>query len=139
MAANWVMGPVKSYLNEHAMDIADFPISADLLAQLILLISEGNVSHSLAVQKIFPEMVRSTHKDPLKIAEENNWIKESDEGSINEYVKQAIAKFPEKVIEYKNGKKGLLGLFMGEVMKLSQGKADPKIASKIIKEYLEIN
>jgi aspartyl-tRNA(Asn)/glutamyl-tRNA(Gln) amidotransferase subunit B len=139
MAANWVMGPVKSYLNEHAMDIVDFPISADLLAQLILLISEGNVSHSLAVQKIFPEMVRSTHKDPLKIAEENNWIKESDEGSINEYVKQAIAKFPEKVIEYKNGKKGLLGLFMGEVMKLSQGKADPKIASKIIKEYLEIN
>ena len=138
-AANWVMGPVKSYLNEKAIDITGFPISPARLSQLISLIAEGKISHSVAVQKIFPEMLRDEEKEPIEIAQQNNWIKESDEDSIIEYVKQAIAKYPDKVAEYKEGKRGLLGLFMGEVMKLSKGKADPKIASKIVKEYLENN
>ena len=84
-------------------------------------------------------MLALNDKDPMEIAQENNWIQESDQGSINEYVKQAIAKYPDKVIEYKDGKKGLIGLFMGEVMKLSKGKADPKMASKIVREFLENN
>jgi aspartyl-tRNA(Asn)/glutamyl-tRNA(Gln) amidotransferase subunit B len=138
-AANWIMGPVKSYLNEQAVDIQAFPISAARLAKLISLVDEGKVSHSVAVQKIFPNMLALNDKDPMEIAQENNWIQESDQGSINEYVKEAIAKYPDKVIEYKEGKKGLIGLFMGEVMKLSKGKADPKMASNIVREYLENN
>jgi aspartyl-tRNA(Asn)/glutamyl-tRNA(Gln) amidotransferase subunit B len=138
-AANWIMGPVKSYLNEKAVDIQAFPISAARLAKLISLIDEGKVSHSVAVQKIFPNMLALNDKDPMEIAQENNWIQESDQGSINQYVKQAIAKYPDKVVEYKDGKKGLIGLFMGEVMKLSKGKADPKMASKIVREFLENN
>ena len=81
-------------------------------------------------------MMEETNKTPLQIAEENNWIQESDSGALTEFVKQAIAKYPEKVIEYKNGKVTLLGLFMGEVMKLSKGKADPKVATELVKEYL---
>ena len=138
-AANWIMGPVKSYLNEKAVGIQEFPIMPSGLAKLIALVDEGKVSHSVAVQKIFPKMLSLTDRDPIEIAQENNWIQESDQGSINEYVQQAIAKYPDKVIEYKEGKKGLLGLFMGEVMKLSKGKADPKMASKIVKEFLENN
>ena len=81
-------------------------------------------------------MMEDLDKSPSKIAEENNWIQESDSGALTEFVKQALAKYPDKVIEYKNGKVTLLGLFMGEVMKLSKGKADPKIATELVKEML---
>jgi aspartyl-tRNA(Asn)/glutamyl-tRNA(Gln) amidotransferase subunit B len=73
----------------------------------------------------------------LKIAEELNLLQSSDEGMIAELVEQALAKFPEKVAEYRAGKKGLLGLFVGEVMKLSKGKADPKLTNKLVTEKLE--
>ena len=61
----------------------------------------------------------------------------SDTNALQDFVQQALEKYPEKVEEYKNGKKGLIGLFMGEVMKLSRGKADPKIANKLVREALE--
>jgi aspartyl-tRNA(Asn)/glutamyl-tRNA(Gln) amidotransferase subunit B len=74
---------------------------------------------------------------PEDIAKNNNWIQDSNTDSLSEFVKQAIAKYPEKVKEYKSGKKGLIGLFMGEVMKLSLGKADPKLANQLVKKELE--
>ena len=82
-------------------------------------------------------MLKEPTKSASQIVEENNWIQESDSGALTEFVNQAIAKYPEKVIEYKNGKTSLLGLFMGEVMKLSKGKADPKIATELVKQQLE--
>jgi len=72
-----------------------------------------------------------------KLAEENHLIQESDSDALLEFVQQAIAKFPDKAKAYKNGKKNLLGLFMGEVMKLSRGKADPKVTNQMIREELE--
>jgi aspartyl-tRNA(Asn)/glutamyl-tRNA(Gln) amidotransferase subunit B len=71
------------------------------------------------------------------LAESNNWIQSSDSGELELFAKQALEKFPQKVAEYKSGKTGLLGLFMGEVMKLSKGSADPKKASEIVKKMLE--
>ena len=138
-AANWMMGAVKSYLNENAVEMEQFPLSAEQLAELIKLVEQGKISHSTASQKIFPLFVLSPFKSPLVIAEEMNLIQESDSDSIRELAKQAIAKYPEKAAEYKNGKPGLVGLFMGEVMKLSKGKADPKIANQIVKEMLDNN
>ncbi|MFT5970136.1 MAG: aspartyl-tRNA(Asn)/glutamyl-tRNA(Gln) amidotransferase subunit B [Flavobacteriales bacterium] len=135
-AANWVMGSVKSYLNEQALDIRDFKISPERLADLINLVDSGQVSNTAASQNIFPLMIDS-EKTAAQIAKDENLIQESDSGALEEYAKKAIAKFPAKVIEYQSGKKGLLGLFMGEVMKLSQGKADPKEASKILMKYLD--
>lgn len=82
-------------------------------------------------------MLTDVTKSPAQIATENNWIQESDSGALTAFVQEAIAKYPDKVIEYKNGKTNLLGLFMGEVMKLSKGKADPKVATEIVKEMLE--
>ena len=136
-AANWLMGPIRSYLNERALSIEDFKIPVKNIATLILLIDTGKVSFSVASQKIFPEMINQPEKDPATIAQELNLLQESDAGSLRQYVEQAIAKYPEKVKEYKSGKTGLIGLFMGEVMKLSKGKADPKVANQIVKEVLE--
>jgi aspartyl-tRNA(Asn)/glutamyl-tRNA(Gln) amidotransferase subunit B len=135
-AANMVMGPIKSYLNEMAVEMLDFPVSVERMAQLITLIEDGKVSHSVGVQKIFPEMVSNAEKNPLMIAESLNLLQESNDDALNDFIQQAIAKYPEKVIEYKAGKAGLFGLFMGEVMKLSKGKADPKVANKLLVEAL---
>jgi aspartyl-tRNA(Asn)/glutamyl-tRNA(Gln) amidotransferase subunit B len=136
-AANWLTVQVKSYLNDNALHISGFPIIPERMAELVDFIDSGKVNHTIAIQKIFPEMMKEPTKSPSQIAEENNWIQETDSGAIIEFVKQSIAKYPDKVTEYKNGKTTLLGLFMGEVMKLSKGKADPKMATELIKELLE--
>lgn len=136
-AANWLTVQVKSYLNDNALHISDFKITAKRIAELVDFIDSGKVNHTIATQKIFPKMLDELEKSPSKIAEENSWIQESDSSAITELAKQAIAKYPEKVIEYKNGKTNLLGLFMGEVMKLSKGKADAKLASELVKKLLE--
>jgi aspartyl-tRNA(Asn)/glutamyl-tRNA(Gln) amidotransferase subunit B len=134
-AANIVIGSVKSYLNEKAIEINDFAVKPTTIGQLISLIEEGKVSNSVATQKIFPALIDSK-LSPEEIAKSNNWIQESDSDSLSTYIDQALAKFPEKVAEYKAGKKGLIGLFMGEVMKLSKGKADPKLTNKMLQEIL---
>ncbi|MGI8892906.1 MAG: Asp-tRNA(Asn)/Glu-tRNA(Gln) amidotransferase subunit GatB [Bacteroidia bacterium] len=136
-AANWLMGPIRSFINDKAIHISEFTIPKKSISELISLVDEGKVSFSVASQKIFPEMINKPHVSPATIAHEMNLLQESDEGSLRQYVEQAIAKFPEKVKEYKSGKTGLIGLFMGEVMKLSKGKADPKAANQIVKEILE--
>lgn len=136
-ASNWVTVTVKSYLNEKAIEINEFPVSPKQVAEIIDLIDAGKISNSIASQKIFPMLIESPSKTALQIAEENNLIQNSNADEITELIEKALAKFPDKVEEYKAGKKGLLGLFMGEVMKLSQGKADPKMASKNLKEFLE--
>ncbi len=135
-AANMVMGPIKSYLNEMAVEMIDFPVSVERIAQLIEIIDEGKISHSVGTQKVFPEMVSLLEKNPLMIAEAMNLLQESDDGALKGFIEEAISKYPEKVAEYKAGKAGLIGLFMGEVMKSSKGKADPKIANKLLLEAL---
>jgi aspartyl-tRNA(Asn)/glutamyl-tRNA(Gln) amidotransferase subunit B len=136
-AANWVMGPVKSWLNENAAEIINFPLKPGQLVQLIQMVEEGKVSHSAAAQKIFPELISNPASNPSDIAVKLNLSQESNSDLLRQYVEQAIARHPEKVAEYKSGKTGLVGLFMGEVMKLSGGKADPKTASKLVKEILD--
>lgn len=136
-ASNWVTVNIKSFLNDNAIEIDQFPIKPEKIASIIKVIDEGKISNSVAAQKVFPIMVNYPEKDPLAIAKENNWIQDSSEDSINELVKEALSKYPDKVEEYKSGKKGLLGLFMGEIMKMSKGKADPKVANKALIKELE--
>ena len=135
-AANFVNGSVKSYLNENAVSISDFSISTEQLATLISIVDDKRISNSVATSKVFPAML-SSNKTAEEIATENNWVQESDSDALGEYITQAIAKYPEKVAQYKGGKKGLIGLFMGEVMKLSKGQADPKLANQLLKTELE--
>jgi aspartyl-tRNA(Asn)/glutamyl-tRNA(Gln) amidotransferase subunit B len=136
-ASNWVMGPVKGHLNELTLHIDQFPVSLDAIADLIALIDSNKVSNSAASQKIFPEMLNGSKKSPLQIAEQLNLIQESNTDSLLPIIDEVLAKFPAKVAEYKGGKTGILSMFMGEVMKASKGKADPKITSELIKQKLE--
>ena len=135
-AANFVNGSVKSYLNEKAISITDFNIKPKVLASLISIVDQGKVSNTVATSKVFPAML--TCDDTAdKIATDNNWIQERDSGALEDYIKLAIEKYPEKAKEYKEGKKGLIGLFMGEVMKISKGQADPKLANQLLRTQLE--
>ena len=136
-ASNWMMGPIKSYLNEAGVSMVKFPIDPQTLAELISLIEDGKVSFTAASQNIFPELVKGVEESPLQIAQRLNLIQESDEESLKPIVESVLADNLAKVKEYKSGKKGLIGLFMGEVMKRSQGKADPKVASKLLTELLQ--
>jgi aspartyl-tRNA(Asn)/glutamyl-tRNA(Gln) amidotransferase subunit B len=136
-AANWVMGDVKSYLNENGVDITSFPIHVERIAQLIALIDEGKVSYSIASQRIFPELLISNNVSPLEIAEKLNLVQDSDEGAILAFIQQVIDENPSEVIRYKNGEKQLTGFFMGQLMKVSKGKSDPKSANSLLRTKLE--
>ncbi len=136
-ASNWVLGPVKSWLNENNAGIEDFPLNTTGLKALIRICDEGLVSFTAAQQKLFPALIESPLSDPEIMAVEMDLIKESSEDIILKQVGEALDKYPGKIIEYNKGKKGLLGLFMGELMKISGGKADPLIAKKLLISELE--
>lgn len=136
-AANWVMGDIKSYLNHNGYEIDQFPISAPQIAALIQLIDNGKISSTVASQKIFPELLKQPTKNPLSIAEELNVIQESDENSILGYIQEVINQNPNEVERYRNGEKQLTGFLMGQLMKISKGKADPKAANQLMREQLE--
>ena len=135
-ASNWVMGPVKSYLNELNLHIEQFPLVPESLSGIIDLVEQGKISHSVAVQKIFPAMLKANGKSAMQIAQKQNLIQQSDEGSIQPVIDEVLSKFPEKIAEYKAGKKGLIGMFMGEVMKMTKGKANPKLANELLRKRL---
>ena len=137
MAANIMMGAVKSHLNDKAIDIEELNLPASRVSEMIQLIKEGKIASSKATQELFPLMMKTPETSPLKLAEQNHLIQDSNSDELLEFVQQAIAKFPDKAEAYRGGKKNLLGLFMGEVMKLSRGKADPKVANQLIREELE--
>jgi len=135
-ASNWIMGPVKSSLKETTKQVTEFPVTTDALAALIVLVDEGKVSYTAASQKVYPEMLTSENESPLDIAQRLNLLQESDEGSLKPIVESVIAENAAKVAEYRSGKKGLISMFMGQVMRKSQGKADPKVATKLLMELL---
>ena len=135
-AANWLMGEVKSYLNEQGVDISKFPIAAERIAALIELIDQGKISNSIAAQRVFPALFNS-QESPLQIAERLNLIQSSDSGVIEGFVAEVIAQNPSEVERYRNGEKQLIGFFMGQLMKVSGGKADPKAANGILRQQLD--
>jgi aspartyl-tRNA(Asn)/glutamyl-tRNA(Gln) amidotransferase subunit B len=131
------MVQIKGYLNERALDINSFPLGPKKIADIIELIDSGKVSHSAASKTLFQNMLNEPETNAIDLAQKLNIMQQSDSGELQLFVKHAIDAYPEKVIEYKNGKTSLIGLFMGEVMKLSKGKADPKQASAMVKAELD--
>jgi aspartyl-tRNA(Asn)/glutamyl-tRNA(Gln) amidotransferase subunit B len=135
-ASNWVMGPIKAIHNTVAKEVSVFSLPPVTIAQLIELVENGNVSFSAASQPILSELVAHPEKAPLHVAQELNLLQDSNEDSLQIVINEVVAFFPAKVEEYKNGKKGILAMFMGEVMKRSQGKADPKVANELLLKAL---
>ncbi len=135
-AANFILGYVKAHLNETATDIADFPISAEAAGKILHLVESGKISNTIAQQKLYPALLAQPDANPETLAEENNWIVQDDEDQLRRWAQTAVDAYPDKAEAFRNGKKGLMGLFMGEVMKASRGKADPKKTTKILNEIL---
>ena len=132
-----MMGKIRSYLNEKGWSIEQFPLEGAKIGELIALVKDGKVSNTVAAENIFPALLENPSQTALSIAESQNLIQQSDEGALATWVDEVLAKFPEKVADYKGGKVGLLGMFMGEVMKASGGKADPKVTTRLLREKLD--
>ena len=136
-AANWVIGEIKSYLNQSATSIEDFALRPAQIAEIIDLIDSDKISKSAASQQLFSKFVADPSSTAEQIAEKANILQESDDDWLEEIAQKAIGAYPDKAEAYRKGNKGLLGLFMGEVMKLSNRKANPKMASQILRKLLE--
>jgi aspartyl-tRNA(Asn)/glutamyl-tRNA(Gln) amidotransferase subunit B len=136
-ASNWVMGPIKAYLNDLNLPADKFPVPPNVIAELISLIDEGKLNFSVASRQLFPELLRNPDKSAGEVAQRLNLIQDSSMESILPIVNQIIKEFPLKVEEFHHGKKGIMAMFMGEVMKRSKGKADPKVATELLKKKLE--
>ena len=135
-AANWVMGDVRGWMNERGLGIKEFPISSERLASLVNLIDAGKVSHTLASQKLFPVMLEQPGTAE-ELATANGLLLDTREDVIETAVHEAMAKYPDKVQAFRAGNKALLGLFMGEVMKATKGKADPRKTNELVARMLE--
>jgi aspartyl-tRNA(Asn)/glutamyl-tRNA(Gln) amidotransferase subunit B len=101
------------------------------------LIDEGKISYTIATQRIFTELLKSPGKSALEVAQHLNLLQDSSQDSLLPIVEEVIKEFPLKVEEYHNGKKGIISMFMGEVMKRSKGKADPKVATELLTQKLK--
>lgn len=135
-AANWILGPLKQFVNENNTSFAQLGLPPRILAELLQLIEDGKLNFSVASSKILPVLINE-NESPLLIAERMNLLQVSDTGELESWVTEALASMPDKVAEYKKGKKGLIGLFVGEVKKRSKGKADPKLVTQLLEEKLK--
>jgi aspartyl-tRNA(Asn)/glutamyl-tRNA(Gln) amidotransferase subunit B len=115
----------------------DFSLSPAQIAGIIELIESNKISHTAASQQLFPALTQNPQAMPEDLVAELGLANITDSSFIDGLVQEVLANFPEKVAEYRAGKLGLLGLFVGEVMKRSQGKADPKTANALVKAALE--
>lgn len=104
---------------------------------MISLIEEGKLNFSVASSRVFQALIQEPQRAPLEVATSLNLIQVSDEGDVTAWVDQVLAQLPDKVAEYRKGKKGLIGLFVGEVKKLSKGKADPKLTNDLLLKKLQ--
>ncbi len=134
--SNWLMGPVKSYLNEKNKSITEFELSPKTLAEIVELVERGTLTHNLASHQLFPLAIENPKKSPVQIVELQGWLNAQSGDELITWVQEAIAAYPDKVQEYQKGKKGLIALFIGEVMKKSKGTADPKRVNQLMTEEL---
>lgn len=136
-AANWLNGPVRSYLNEQNKTISEFSIKPAALSGLIAIIDAGKLNYSVAAQKVFPEMMLQPGLSAEDAAFSLEALIDTGEDELSCIIEEVLGNYPDKVKEYQNGKKGVLGLFMGDIMKKSKGKINPQTASKLVVEKLE--
>ena len=134
LSTNWITGELFALLNEKNLEISQNPISAKNLSKLINLIKDGTISGKIA-KSVFVIMT-DEGKDPQIIVEEKGLKQQSDPKEIEKLIDKVITDNPDKVKEYKSGKDKLFGFFVGQVMKVSGGKANPQLVNEILKKKL---
>ncbi len=135
IATNWITGELFALLNEKNLEISESPISAKNLSKLINLIKDGTISGKIA-KSVF-EIMADSDQNPQKIIEEKDLKQQSDPKELENIINNVINNNQEKVKEYKSGKEKLFGFFVGQVMKVSAGKANPQIVNEILKKKLK--
>jgi aspartyl-tRNA(Asn)/glutamyl-tRNA(Gln) amidotransferase subunit B len=133
--SNWIMGPLLGHLNAQSKTISESGIPPEALAELLDLVQKGIISGKIA-KTVFEEMVQSG-KPPKKIVEEKGLIQVTDRSAIEPVVQQVLCAHPEEVRAYQGGKTKLIGFFVGQIMKETRGKADPKLVNEILRKKLE--
>jgi len=136
-AANLIINKIIPYLKENHQTMVDFPVSASKMAKFIALIQEEKVSNSIAYHQLFPALLAQPSRTPQMLADELELLQRDDSNLLVGLIQQLMAANPDKVKAYQKGKKGLIGFFMGELMRLSKGQANPKDAQKMLEDALK--
>ncbi|MBK8706359.1 MAG: Asp-tRNA(Asn)/Glu-tRNA(Gln) amidotransferase subunit GatB [Saprospiraceae bacterium] len=137
-AANLIINKILPWRRETDAEITNFPLALSSLAAFLQLIDEGKVSNAIAYQRLLPALMENPGKAPLALAQELELIQTADTGLLGELADQVLAANPDKVAAYKKGKTGLMGFFMGEMMRLSKGQADPKTTTALLADKLKV-
>lgn len=134
LVSNWIVTELLGYLNQEGQELEDIKMEPAHLAGMIQLIQNGTISSKIA-KKVFKEIL-NTGKDPQKIVEEKGWVQISDEGQLKEEIAKVLAANQQSVLDFKNGKDRALGFLVGQVMKATRGKANPKLVNQLILEQI---
>jgi aspartyl-tRNA(Asn)/glutamyl-tRNA(Gln) amidotransferase subunit B len=134
-AINFIMGEIAAYLKEDHIEITDTKLKPENLAELISLIEKGTISNNIGKQIII-EMLKDGTKASV-IVEKKGLSQITDESAIKELVQKVVEAHPNEVEAYKNGKTNLLGFFVGQVMKETKGRANPKTVNQFLNEFLK--
>lgn len=135
-SSNWIMREVLQYLKKKDLEITQFPLSPKALAELILLVESKKITHRIAKEKVFPEMLKNK-KRAVDIMKEEGLEQIYDEGKIKEIILQIIEKNPKPLKQYLDGKIQILGYFVGQIMKETRGSANPQLINTLLKEILD--
>ena len=136
-AANWVMGSVKSYLNQNAKEINEFPLSTEKLVEIIKLVDAKQILNSTAEQRLFPALLSDPNGSAKQLAEENGWLIKNDQDELEGIVKEVLNNHPVEFERLKSGEKKLIGFFLGQIMKASRGAANPKMVTQVINKLIK--
>ncbi|WP_457643583.1 Asp-tRNA(Asn)/Glu-tRNA(Gln) amidotransferase subunit GatB [Persephonella sp.] len=132
--ANWIINELLGKLNEEGIDITDSPVKPEHIAQIVELIDSGAISSKIA-KEVFEETFK-TGKEPKVIVEEKGLKQVSDEGELRKIIEEILQNHPAEVEKYRSGNTKLMGFFVGQVMKATKGKANPKVVNKILSQLL---
>jgi aspartyl-tRNA(Asn)/glutamyl-tRNA(Gln) amidotransferase subunit B len=134
-ASHWTMGEVLRVRSERGGSVEGFPVSVDRLAELLGLVRAGTISVR-AAKTVFAKMLE-TEEGPAAIVAREGLAQISDTSTMETIVDDVLAAHPEQVAEFRSGKEKVLGFLVGEVMKASRGKANPKMANELLRERLK--
>ncbi|MFA4869130.1 MAG: Asp-tRNA(Asn)/Glu-tRNA(Gln) amidotransferase subunit GatB [Pedobacter sp.] len=134
---NWLTGSIRALLNEQEIGIAEFKVIPEQLADVINMVDDKKISQQIALQQLLPELFKAPADNVLDLAKQLNLLIEENDDELSGFVSDVLKKYQPQVEAYKKGKKGVLGLFVGEVMKLAKGKADPQKINELLQERLK--
>ncbi|HMI05070.1 MAG TPA: Asp-tRNA(Asn)/Glu-tRNA(Gln) amidotransferase subunit GatB [Pedobacter sp.] len=137
---NWLTGAVRALLNERNVTITEFKVSPEQLADVINLVDDKMLTQQIALQQLLPALLSQKDTEPAdvqQLAADLNLLIVDNGDELIKFVDEVLSKYEQQVLAYKKGKKGVLGLFVGEVMKLAKGKANPQKINELVQEKLK--